>query len=61
MKDVSGKKILGKFFCGKGKDNWGERVKKIVRHGKSCVRRIKKKGINAFFVPIFWGYFYFGP
>ena len=48
MKNVSGKKILGK------------RVKKIVRRGKFCVRRIKK-GINAFFIPIFWGHFYFGP
>ena len=57
-------KKIGEIFCGKGKDNWGERMKKIVRRGKFCVRRIKiflKKGINAFVVPIFWGHFYFGP
>ena len=42
MKDVSGKKILGKFW-GREKNIWGERVKKIVRHGKFCVGRIKTK------------------
>ena len=26
-----------------------------------CEKDKKKKGINAFFVPIFWGYFYFSP
>ena len=46
-------------------------MKRIVRYGKFCVRRIKKilkkikkkkkKGINAFFVPIFWGHLYFSP
>ena len=47
MKDVSGKKLLGKFFAGREKTMGGgggeERVKIIVRRRKFCVRRINKK------------------
>ena len=60
MKDVSGKKKFGEVLCGKGKKIWGERVKKMVRCGKSCVGRIKK-GVNTLLVSTFWGHFYFGP
>ena len=46
MKDVSGKKLLGKFFAGREKTMGGRgggRVKIIVRHRKFCVIRINKK------------------
>ena len=28
---------------------------------KEIVKKSKEKGVNALFVPIFWGHFYFGP
>ena len=65
MKDVSGKKLLGKFFAGREKTmggRGGERVKIIVRHRKFCVIRINKKkfkkSINAFFFSIYFGIIY---
>ena len=66
MKDVSGKKLLGKFFAGREKTmGWGGggRVKIIVRRRKFCVIRINKKklkkSINAFFFLYILGSFIF--
>ena len=41
MKDVSGKKLLGKFFAGREK-TMGGGGGGIVKRRKFCVRRIKK-------------------